>query len=84
MYASASQNASKKIPDLMEPRANLKPDPPPYTPTDAPKPTQPEPPYDIINRDAMIPTKDDLAPIKPVIDPNDTSTWPIFSEDPQS
>ena len=91
IYASAYQNTSKKIPDLMEPRANLKPNPPPYTPSDAPQPAQPEPPYDIINQDAMIPTEDILPPVSttspiksPAVDPNDISTWPIFSEDPQA
>ena len=79
IYASAYQNTSKKIPDLMEPRANLKPDPPPPYSPPTPTPT-PEPPYDIINQDAMIPTP---ATLTPAVDPNDISTWPIFSEDPQ-
>ena len=86
IYASAYQNSSKKIHDLMEPRANLKPDPPSELRSENPEST-----YDVINQDAMIPTEDILPPVSttspiksPAVDPNDISTWPIFSEDPQA
>jgi hypothetical protein len=69
-----SQNAIRKPPSYLEPRSEFKPDAPP------PLYENPEPTYDVINQDAMIPHDLIIAkPKKP--DPNDTSTWPLFGED---
>ena len=69
-----SQNAIRKAPSFQEPRSEFKPNepPPPYE--------NPEPTYDVINQDAMIPRMN--IPIKPnPPDPNDISTWPVYSAD---